>query len=578
MKFLKANIRLLLVAAAMLVIGLLIGRMGNSGHSHDAAPTVADESGQATVWTCSMDPQVRQPEPGKCPICGMDLIPLEDDDDEGDALVVKMSTAAMQLANVRTAVVESGNAVRELRLNGKVQADERLKYSQVSHLSGRVEQLSINFTGESVRKGQQLASLYSPELVTAQEELFAARKIQDLQPGLLEAARQKLRNWKLSDAQIDEILAEGKVRERFPILADVSGIVLEKRVNLGDYLSRGMPLYDIVDLSKVWVLFDVYESDMAWVKVGSAVTFTVQSLPGEQFEGRISFIDPVINPASRVATARLELNNSAGKLKPEMFATGILKSSLGKQGEGLVVPKTAVLWTGKRSIVYVKQPSDKGVRFKLRTITLGTLTENGYLVVDGLEAGEEIAVSGTFSIDAAAQLAGKPSMMNPEEESDEAQMPKFEINPAAKTALQKPFDAYLLLKDALVIADYSEAQKQANALKAALEGIPSNLFTGEAGEHWASHSKAAMDALNTMLSANEIEQMRTTFKPLSEQMVALALEFGPFESTLYVQHCPMADNDTGADWLSSGKEILNPYFGDKMLKCGIVKETLESKD
>lgn len=574
MKFLKANIRLLLVAAAMLVIGLLIGRMGNSGHNHDAAPSTANEGGQATIWTCSMDPQVRQPDPGKCPICGMDLIPLEDDNDEGDELVVKMSTTAMQLANVRTALVESGSALRELRLNGKVQADERLKYSQVTHISGRVEQLSINFTGEPVQKGQQLASLYSPELVTAQEELFAAQKIQDIQPGLFEAARQKLRNWKLSDAQIDEILAQGKARESFPILADVSGIVLEKRVKLGDYLSRGMPLYDIVDLSNVWVLFDIYESDMPWVNVGSAISFSVQSLPGEQFEGRISFIDPVIDPVSRVATARVELRNGAGKLKPEMFATGTLKSSLGKQGEGLLVPRSAVLWTGERSIVYVKQPSDTGFRFQMRSITLGALTENGYLVLKGLEAGEEIAVSGTFSIDAAAQLAGKPSMMNP----GEPEMEPLEISPKARQVVSEIFERYFQLKDALVASNLEEARKRGKELTTLLKPDKDQLFSGEAATFWQEHRQAADKQLQNLLEAADLAGARAAFKPLSEHLIALANAFGPFEQTVYIQHCPMADNDAGADWLSLQKEILNPYFGEQMLKCGTVKQTISETD
>jgi Cu(I)/Ag(I) efflux system membrane fusion protein len=574
MNFLKANIRLLLVAAVMLVIGLLIGRLGHSGHSHKPAPEATSQSGQATVWTCSMDPQVRQPDPGKCPICGMDLIPLEDDNDEGDALVVKMSANAVQLANVRTALVESGNAVRELRLNGKVQADERLKYSQVTHISGRVEKLSINFTGEPVHKGQKLASLYSPELVTAQEELFAAQKIQDIQPGLLEAARQKLRNWKLSDAQINEILAEGKVRESFPILADVSGIVLEKRVQLGDYLSRGMPLYDIVDLSNVWVLFDVYESDMLWVKVGSAISFTVQSLPGQQFEGRISFIDPVINPVSRVATARVELRNSKGKLKPEMFATGILKSSLGKQGEGLLVPRSAVLWTGERSIVYVKQASDTGFRFQMRPITLGALTQNGYLVLEGLEAGEEIAVSGTFSIDAAAQLAGKPSMMNP----GEPEIEKLEISPKARNIVSEVFGLYFQLKDALVASNLQEARKHGSQLAKLLHADMDQQFSGEAADFWKQHRQAAEKHLQSLLKAADLEGARAAFKPLSEHLIALANAFGPFEQTFYIQHCPMADKDAGADWLSLQKEIRNPYFGEQMLKCGTVKQTISETD
>lgn len=566
----------------MLVAGFIAGRILLPGRAHEATEANSVRASGTVIWTCSMDPQIRRSEPGKCPICGMDLIPLEEDTGDGDPMEIKMSPTAMQLANVQTAIVGFGPSVRELRLTGKVQPDERLKFSQVTHIEGRVEQLAVNFTGEPVRKGQQLAMLYSPELVTAQEELFAAQKIKDMQPALLEAAKQKLRNWKLTGAQIERILASGKAQERFPILADVSGIVLEKRVNLGDYLMRGMSLYDIVDLSRVWVLFNVYESDMAWAKVGSTVEFTVQSLPGERFKGRIAFIDPVINPMTRVATARVEVANSGGKLKPEMFAEGVIKTQMGGKKEGLIVPKSAVLWTGKRSVVYVKNTSETGISFLMRELTLGPLSGEGYLIEEGLQAGEEIAVSGVFSIDAAAQLAGKPSMMNPEGSvtatgpgASTAPVQPLEVDKQAKTAVQQLFDRYFLLKDALVKDDLTTAKKQAGELKKAFENTGMSLFTGKAHDHWMRHSGAAVEALNMLAAATDIEGARKYFKPLSGQMVALAKAFGPFGETVYVQHCPMADNNTGADWLSLDEQIKNPYFGDKMLKCGSVTATIK---
>lgn len=568
----------------MLVVGFLVGRIFLPGGAREAAEAKSVQASGTVIWTCSMDPQIRRSEPGKCPICGMDLIPLDDDTGDGDPMEIKMSPTAMQLANVQTVLVGFGSSVRELRLTGKVQPDERLKFSQVTHIEGRVEQLAVNFTGEPVRKGQQLATLYSPELVTAQEELFAAQKIKDMQPALLEAAKQKLRNWKLSDAQIERILASGKAQERFPILADVSGIVLEKRVNLGDYLMRGMSLYDIVDLSRVWVLFDVYESDMAWAKVGSTVEFTVQSLPGEQFKGRIAFIDPVINPMTRVATARVEVANSGGRLKPEMFVEGVIKTQPGGKKEGLIVPKSAVLWTGKRSVVYVKNTSETGISFLMRELTLGPLSGEGYLIEEGLQAGEEIAVSGVFSIDAAAQLAGKPSMMNPEggvtatghdHSASAAPAQPLEVDKQAKTAVQQLFDRYFLLKDALVKDDLSTAKKQAGELKKAFENTRMSLFTGKAHDHWMRHSGAAVEALNKFLTAKSIEGVREHFKPLSTQMVALAGAFGPFDKTVYVQHCPMADGNKGADWLSREAPILNPYFGASMLTCGKVTQEIK---
>ena len=219
-------------------------------------------------------------------------------------------------------------------MNGKIQPDERKVYSQTAHIPGRIEKLLINFTGEYVTRGQVLGYVYSPQLVTAQEELFEAYKIKESQPELFEAAKSKLLNWKLTNQQLATIIESGQPQEHFAILADVSGVVLTKHVNLGDYVHKGLSLFEIADLSTVWVLFDVYESDMQWVKVGVGVDFTFQSFPGESFKGKISFIDPVINPNTRVATARVEVMNQDKMLKPEMFALGVVSSSISGTPQG----------------------------------------------------------------------------------------------------------------------------------------------------------------------------------------------------------------------------------------------------
>ncbi|MBN2863318.1 MAG: efflux RND transporter periplasmic adaptor subunit [Bacteroidales bacterium] len=405
-----------IIAAATLLVGLLAGWLifgsakRSSQNDHQKVKT---EIKSETVWTCSMHPQIRQNEPGKCPICGMDLIPLEDDqNDEIDTMAIAMSPTAMQLANVSTAVVGRTDPVKGIRLSGKVQADERVVYSQSSHIPGRIEKLFVNFTGEFVNKGQTVAFVYSPELVIAQEELFEAQKISETQPQLFASAKEKLKNWKLSDKQIEEILNSGKTQEEFPVQADFAGYVTSKMINPGDYVRRGEAIYEIADLSKVWVLFDVYEQDISWIKKGDRVAFSIASLPGESFTGSISWLDPVIDPETRVARARVEYNNASGKLKPEMFASGLVEAKLSTRSNSLVVPKTAVMWTGKRSVVYVKTNSDKSVNFIMRELTLDPALGDSYLVESGLREGEEIAVNGTFSIDAAAQLAGKPSMMN----------------------------------------------------------------------------------------------------------------------------------------------------------------------
>jgi len=383
----------------------------NQEVKHDHAAEVT----KSEVWTCSMHPQFRMDKPGKCPICAMDLIPLtQNSTAEMDPMSVHLTKEAAQLANVLTSVVSRQNPEKEVRLYGKVQADERLLQNQVAHVSGRVEKLYVNFTGEPVIKGQKLALIYSPDLVTAQQELLESAKSKIAQPEIYEAAKEKLRQWKLADAQITDIESSGKIEANVEVVSNTSGIVTARRINNGDYVGQGSVIYEISDLSHVWILFDGYESDLPFLKKGDRIDFIIQALPGKDFSGSIMFIDPVIDPVNRVAKVRVEISNPGGRLKPEMFATGIVKANLLAYRDKLVIPRSAVLWTGKRSIVYVKQPNSEEPVFKIREIELGPQLGNSYVVLAGLADGEEIVTQGAFSVDAAAQLEGKPSMMNDE--------------------------------------------------------------------------------------------------------------------------------------------------------------------
>jgi len=375
-------------------------------HNHSAAET------KKQLWTCAMHPQIRLDHPGKCPICGMELIPLQNGGVKVDSNAVHFSKEAMELANVATSIVSRQKPLKEVRLYGKVQADERLLQNQVAHVGGRIEKLMLNFTGEPVRKGQLLALIYSPDLVTAQQELLEAAKSKQTQPEIYEAAMEKLMQWMLTEKQIAQIERSGRVKTNFEVYSNTSGIVTAKRVNTGDHVSEGAVLFEVANLSSVWVLFDAYESDLPFLKVGNTISFSLQALPGTNFSAKIQFIDPVIDPVNRVAKVRVEVSNGGGKLKPEMFATGVVKANLNEFKDKLVIPRSAVLWTGKRSIVYVKQPDTQEVNFKMREIDLGPMLGNSYVVLGGLNDGEEIVTDGTFSVDAAAQLTGKPSMMN----------------------------------------------------------------------------------------------------------------------------------------------------------------------
>ena len=399
----------------LLIVGIFIGWLFfHSSRKSEKKPDQPTETVKSTIWTCAMHPQIRMSEPGKCPICGMELIPLAQNSTSSiDPDAIHLSKEAAQLANVLTSVVSKQKPVKEVRLYGKVQADERLLQSQVAHVPGRIERLTVNFTGEPVIKGQVLAQIYSPELITAQQELLEASKTKQSQPAFYEAAKEKLRQWKLTDTQISTIEESGIAQNTIEVVSNTNGIVTARRVNTGDYVSQGTVLFDIADLSKVWVMFDAYESDLQFLNKGEKVSFTLQALPGNNYTGNIVFIDPVIDPVTRVAKVRVETGNQSGKLKPEMFATGIVYSTLNEYRDNQVIPKSAVLWTGKRSVVYVKQPGTDEPVFKIREIEIGPMLGESYVVMNGLSEGEEIVTSGTFSVDAAAQLEGKPSMMNP---------------------------------------------------------------------------------------------------------------------------------------------------------------------
>ncbi len=409
-----------LILLAGLFLGWLLFSGGNRKQSSPQTAAVEeahDQGTESTIWTCSMHPQIRMDEPGDCPLCGMDLIPLQTTG-SGDASIdpdaIQLSAEAAALANVQTTMVSRQNPVREVQLYGTIQVDERLSQSQTSHVSGRIEKLFITFTGESVRRGQPIATIYSPELLNAQQELIEAVKMQDLQPALLLAVREKLRLWKLTDAQIARIEQSGEVSPLIDVVATTNGIVIAKNVNQGDYVNTGTVLFDVANLSQVWAVFDAYESDLPFLKVGDRLEYTLQSLPGKTFSGRISFINPILDPSTRTAKVRVETANPRMELKPEMYANALIDAPLKQYNNEVVIPKSAILWTGKRSIVYVKQPDTEIPAFMLREVELGPSLGDAYVVLSGISDGDEIVTNGAFTIDASAQLAGKRSMMNDE--------------------------------------------------------------------------------------------------------------------------------------------------------------------
>lgn len=563
------------------VVGLLVGYLifgGNAGTTATDEHDHSTEIASGEMWTCSMHPQIMQPEPGSCPICGMDLIPA---DNGGEGLAVnqiKMTENAMVLAGVETVRVGAGvDGEDHIKISGKVAVNQESDAVQSAYFDGRIESIGVNFEGEEVRKGQKLATIYAPALVSAQQELLTAANLKESQPQLYKAVRSKLKLWKLSDSQIDQIESSGRVQENFTVYANVRGAVSEILVEEGDYIKTGSPLVKVADLSSVWVIFDVYENQLSLFEKGQTLNVTTTSYPNEKFTAKVSFVAPTLNKQTRTLEVRAELDNKKGMLKPGMFVQAEVEVAK-QEGEVLIIPETAVLWTGKRSLVYV-QPDPNNSTFEMREVELGNLMNNSYMVNSGLQSGEMIVAKGTFTVDAAAQLQGKKSMMNQEGEAGEmghdahSEMGgamKMEFSQEAETKFSEVLKVYLDLKDALVASD--QEQTQTLAQKGA--GIAATITGLQMDDMGKSHISQLAEQLKEMASKEDLEGQRGDFVLLSRNMIQIGQQMKGLDTKLYVQHCPMANSDNGANWLSLEEEIRNPYYGDTMLKCGSVVQTI----
>ncbi|MXV37111.1 efflux RND transporter periplasmic adaptor subunit [Flavobacteriaceae bacterium Ap0902] len=572
-----------------LLIGLLIGYLvfNNPTEDHSAETAVHDHTEDDTqMWTCSMHPQIMQPEPGQCPICGMDLIPADAGTAEVSPNDIRMTKNAMALANIQTIIVRDAYPEKSntLSLSGKIMRNEETFAVQASYFEGRIEKLHVNFTGEEVRKGQLLASIYAPSLVNAQQELITTASIKDTQPELYSAVRNKLKLWKLSESQINQIERSGKIKEIFPIYATVSGTVSEKLANEGDYVSKGQPILKLSNLGTVWAMFDVYENQISSLKIGQKIKVTTQAYPDKIYETKIAFIDPILNTASRTTTIRATLNNRGRLLKPGMFAIAEVEGVGGSDASDLLIPASAVMWTGERSLVYIKTNPNEPV-FQMREVKVGTRAGDMYSVREGLNPGDEVVTNGTFTIDAAAQIQGKNSMMNHANVSQDMQHGEHDqqatfqrikdVPSAFQNQLKTLFNDYIQLKDALVADKAIQAQSMAKNLENDLGKIDVQLLKDKrAKDTWDHIQKDFRVAVNSIASTTHIEEQRNHFIDVSTAITHGIQAFG-INQTVYSAYCPMANNNQGASWLTLKEEVRNPYFGASMLNCGDIQETIQ---
>ena len=583
-----------LVASGTFLLGRSCTRTDSPEHTDHV---VASETKPTApeIWTCSMHPQIRLPEPGDCPICGMDLILAEAGDDSGALAELKLSPGAMQRAQIRTARVERIGLVHELPLVGKVVLDETRVATISSWVAGRLDRLFVDYTGTRVRAGDHLAEIYSPTLYSAQEELLqairAAERVADSDLDMLRtstertvfSARERLRLFGLDSAQIDALVARGKPEERMTLRAPIGGIVVHKAALEGMFVKEGTQIVKIADLARVWVVLDAYESDLAWLRYGQAVQFSTEAYPGEVFEARVDFIDPVLDPRTRTVNVRLSVDNADRRLKPDMFVKARVQAQLSDRGqvvdatlEGhwmcpmhpevtgvepgtcsvcgmdlvpvgelgfvpggatqspLAVPDTAPLFTGQRSIVYVQLPDREEPTFEGREVLLGPHAGDWYVVLDGLVEGEEVVVQGNFKIDSELQIRAKPSMMSPAAEGGSSRPvepsaarktePLAGVPAGFRSQLSGFLRSYLALGQEL--ADDRASEGARRNLAAGLEAIDMQPLEGAAHMAWMEALPTLRSAVERIVRAEDVEAARAGFGDLSGPMVLAVEEFG----------------------------------------------------
>ncbi len=582
----------ILLALIVAVLGFALGRCSSSVEL--AEPDEQAES--AEVWTCSMDPQVRAPGPGACPICGMDLIPLDSAAGAAAQGQVELSERAAKLARISTTeVVRIATPELDLRLLGRVEIDESRIRNVSAWVGGRVDKLHVRETGTVVRRGQTVATLYSPDVYAAHQDLLtAARQVAKLRDAselarssaaaTLEAARERLRLLGISDAELERMAAAKGPRKAIPIPATEAGTVMERLVTQGQYVETGAVLYRIADLDQLWVQLDAYESDLPALLEGQTVDIEVEALPGERFTGEVAFIDPLVDPRRRVTRVRVEVDNEQGKLRPGMFVEAVVRGQLGERELGrqkpLVVPASAPLFTGKRSLVYVEVPDAAFPTYVPRVVELGPRMGELYPVVAGLAAGERVVTHGAFALDADLQIRGGPSMMTqPDERSAAALAARVELGPELRLALGRVLAAYLDMQVALADDAPGEARAAAERLAEAVADVDPAVEASRdpvAGEAWAVLGEGLARQARRAVEADAIEGARGAFLQLSALAKGLLQVFGnPLEQPVRLAFCPMANSDRGAEWIQAGTVVDNSYFGESMLSCGEIRSTID---
>jgi Cu(I)/Ag(I) efflux system membrane fusion protein/cobalt-zinc-cadmium efflux system membrane fusion protein len=380
-------------------------------HADDSVSSV----GEARLWTCGMHPEVIQDEPGSCPICHMDLVPLRHEatpaPPAGGGTTVIIDPAVVQNMNVLTAVAEKGELTREIRTVGYLEYDQQKMVSVTTKYPGWIEKVFVNYVGEPVGKGRPLFEIYSPELVQTEQDLLSAIEFARRMEGatedahrraldLVEASRQRLRYWDVTEEQIRRLEETGKVFRTLTVVAPAGGVVMMRMPGLeGRAVKPGMELFHIANMSSLWLSVEAFENQIRWLGVGSVAEVSLSYFPGETFTGRVRFIEPQINEATRTVPLKLEVPNRDGRLRAGMYATVRFQPVVAE--DAVQVPAPAVLRTGQRNLVVV---AEGGGRFTPREVRLGAEGDGRVEVLSGLRPGERVVTSAQFLIDSESNL------------------------------------------------------------------------------------------------------------------------------------------------------------------------------
>lgn len=560
----------------------------HAGHDHDAADPA--EVVDVVEWICPMHPTIRQDEFGTCPICGMDLVQVTRGPADSAGLVA-LSEDARVLAGIRTVAARREHLTREVTLVGRVALDETRVSRVAAWYGGRIEDLHVDFVGAEVERGDRLFTIYSPELLVAQRELIEAARYAaragrpgahptaDAAHRALEATRERLSLWGLSNYQIDRVVKTGKAQRNLTVYAPRDGTVVTTPERAGSYVKEGTVVFTIADLSTVWLELDAFERDLPWVAIGQRVTFESLATPGESFSGEISFIAPTIDAERRTATVRVAVTDAARRLKPGGFIKARVHAPLPGPAP-VVVPDSAPLVAGDRAILFVADTAADEPTYVLREVRLGARAAGLWAVVEGLEEGEQVVAEGAFKLDSALQIRGDRSLMHTPAGDDGAaaasgaaaadatpedrlhwaveHLAAGDLDAATQRALDTLMPAILELSAALA-AD--EPERSASAARAVATGVAALGPTVPAELLDAARDLAAPDA--TMAAR------RATLGAVNAVLVPLVVRNrAGLETPFEVTWCPMAFDDAGAFWLQADGAVANPYYGAEMLRCG----------